>query len=212
LEQPEPVPAAPAEAAPLLPGPRFHWTLSGGTGYGVTAGDGFAEANGERSWFGKLRLASSPHTYVVLGARYQKLPRSTAMHDWPVFVGDGVVVVSDQVELEHVFLGFGFMPRPSDVLEPVPYLELGMGRVASGSSAWFFQPSDHALPGGAESHSAPALHVEAGVLVPVGDILGLELGFSWVHADQRLFPATHGRHDDDLLGIQAGLCLLGGGR
>jgi hypothetical protein len=211
-EPPEPVPAAPAEApmAPPLPGSRFHWALSGGGGYGVTAGDGFAEANGEQSWFGKLRMVSSPNTYVVLGARYQKLPRSTTVREWPTFVGDDIFVLSDQVELEHVFVGFGFMPRPADHLEPVPYLELGMGRVATGSSAWIFQLSDQAPGGGEESHSAPALHVEAGVLVPVGDALGLELGVSWIHADQRLFPARQGRYDDDLLGIQAGVSLLGG--
>jgi hypothetical protein len=206
------VPTAPAtpETPPPLPGPRFHWSLSGGGGYGVTAGDGFGEAEGEQSWFGKLRIASSPHTYVVLGARYQKLPRSTPLYDLPVYVGDDIVVFSDQVELEHVFIGFGFMPRPANYLEPVPYLELGMGRVASGSSAWLFHLEDQEPGGGEESHSAPALHVEAGLLVPVGDILGLELGVSWIHADQRLFPARHGRFDDDLLGVQAGVSLLGG--
>jgi hypothetical protein len=211
VEPPEPVPVAPEEATPApLPGPRFHWALSGGGGYGVTAGDGFGETKGEQSWFGKLRLTSSPNTYVVLGARYQKLPRSTPMYDLPVYVGDDIVVFSDQVELEHLFIGFGFMPRPANYLEPVPYLELGMGRVASGSSAWLFHLEEREPGGGEESHRAPALHVEAGLLVPVGDILGLELGFSWIHADQRLFPAAHGGHDDDLLGVQAGISLLGG--
>ena len=185
---------------------RFRTALSFGVGYGWAHGDWFEALEVGPSYQAQARIALGGTVYLNLGYRYQELD----IHpDYESHEGFGV----DTPYLREYFIGLGFMPRRSHVMQAIPYLELNVGRI---EHSWTPLLSDWqpGVPGDDVSVIATSEKVttgllgQAGLMMPMGKSIGLDLAVSAMYTGYEPFDFRDGNYKGFVFGAQAALVLF----
>jgi hypothetical protein len=193
---PPPPPAAPAGEAPDdpdVPGAAtaglFRVALGAEGGLASAAGDWYTGLGPGWGAGGRLRLTTHGSTYLGLGGRYQRLgvdgtPRAGADAHLDLLVLEATV--------GWVAPGAGDRSRP--------YLEMGAGMIEQS----FTLTADGGQDTVRERHGS--FVARAGVLVPLGGFIALDLGGTWNY--KGLIFSDTGEADGSLLGVHLGLTWL----
>jgi hypothetical protein len=183
---------------------RFAVALSGAVGYGKPYGNWFDGFGGGEAYHGQIRLAVTGNFYVLAAYRQQTLPIES---ESPVATASSFYDYGD-LELRQMLFGLGFMPKRSDVHQAIPYLELGFGRTTHERKA-VGAASDVELDGDADySIDKRTVFAQAGLIMPMGRGVALEMGVSAVHTGTDLLRFNAGDDSGTVVGAQIGLTFL----
>ncbi len=146
--------------------PRRYWVLvDAGIGASATAGSWFESYTQGRSWQAGVRLAANSHTTLGLRHRRQWLgiaDRFTTRSDAP------------QERVEEWFLVLGLTSAPRSERTPQWSVQIGIGSI-SGILVGLREPSFPFMPTLISEVDRLALRTGAGVVVPLGRRLGIEI-------------------------------------
>lgn len=192
-----------AEASPSEPEiPKmFDASIGGGIGYGYLLGELYHRFDSGPFYFGEIRLAVSPKTYLKLGYRNMEVYQTS--HYLIDYDGTNLGTVDYSVVVHTYTLSVGWLSKPNAEKMLRIYAEVGGGY------------ANHVLTAEFESVSASdgeakfMLVSQIGVLVPLGNSpVGLDVGGSI------MMKTFSGAHDDGVgavLGGHLGLVILIGG-
>jgi len=183
---------------------RFAAALGAGVGYGRPYGNWFEGYGEGESYHASIRLAITGNFYVVGGYRYQRLPwKGVDEGEMP----SGPFAMD--LEVRQMTFGIGLMPRRSDYRQAIPFLEFGMGRASHRVNDEL--PLDDGAVDFADIASEVdkrLFFVQAGILMPLGRELALELGVGAVNTGRDLLQFDADADGGTIVSAQIGLTLL----
>jgi hypothetical protein len=185
---------------------RFRTALSFGAGYGWARGDWFEPVDEGPSYHVQARIALGGTVYLNLGYRFQELEVRPEYDTREVF---GV----NTPNLREYFIGLGFMPRRSHVMQAIPYLELGVGRIEHSwtplLSDWLpLVPDDYVTVVATSEKVKTGLLGQVGMMMPMGKSIGLDLAVSATYTGHEPFDFRDGNYKGFVFGAQAALVLF----
>jgi len=184
--------ATPTAAQDADPDPRaFRVALGLEGGFGLMAGDWYNGLDARWGAGARLRVTTHERTYLGLGVRYHDLELDRS---WvPVGTDDGVELGSSLLIIEAT-MGWASLPTDNGSRA---YFELGAALVEHTLTA------EYEGMEASESQQNGAFVARAGVLVPLGGALHLDLNGSWTY--KGLIFSEPEEASGSLLGVHAGL-------
>ena len=190
---------------------RFRTAISAGAGMGWPRGDWFVGEVQGPSLHGQIRIALSGNVYLGFGYRRQYLRSAAVDPDFepqPANKSHRSGGLGDS-HLNQWLFTLGFMPRVGSFEEGLPYLELGVARVEHFGPRYEVNPAADAWSRTAVL-AKPGLVAQAGLLLPFGKGVGLDLAGTALYTGYDLSDYRSSSGKGLILGAQAALVLFFG--
>jgi len=179
----------------------FDVMVVGGLGYSTQVGSFYSGLQSGLSYNGEIAFSVSPRKYIKLGFRTTRAAENTT--SYYSYELDGMTEVHSTLDVRQYNLSVGTLSRPNDQNSIRYYTEIGLGiadHVFKSDAEYYYSQE--------ESLTRLMILFNGGVLFPINDHLGVDLGVS---SGIKMFSTNDNEGIGFLFDFRAGLTLRFGG-